>query len=55
MYDREVNDLKVIKKTVQSLYEKLNFFVVAIEELKDLKEMIIEEIVDTLQAHEEKC
>ncbi|XP_022853638.1 uncharacterized protein LOC111375079 [Olea europaea var. sylvestris] len=53
-FDEDVTNLKVIKKILISVSEKFDHMVTAIEESKDLEDMTIEELSESLEAYEEK-
>jgi uncharacterized protein YjaG (DUF416 family) len=47
-----ISDVKLIRKILRSLLERLRIKVTTIEEIKDLEEMKIEELVGSLQTYE---
>ncbi|KAK0589362.1 hypothetical protein LWI29_013222 [Acer saccharum] len=47
-------DMRISEKILRSLDPKFDFIVVALEETKDLETMSVEELVGSLQAHEQK-
>ena len=47
-------DTRVMEKILRSLDSRFDFIVVALEELKDVAAMSVEELVGSLQAHEQK-
>ncbi|XP_058211523.1 uncharacterized protein LOC131323692 [Rhododendron vialii] len=49
-----LTDTRVIEKILRSLDRRFDFIVVTLEELKDISTMSIEELVGSLQAHEQK-
>jgi len=45
---------RIIEKILRSLYPKFDFVIVAIEESKEMDKLMMDELMSSLQAHEQK-
>lgn len=52
VYGRQMRDVIVVKKILQSLIDKFNYIVCSIEELKDIDKLLIDEVQISLIVHE---
>jgi hypothetical protein len=49
-----LTDARITEKILRSLYPKFDFVVVVIEESKEVDKFMVDELMSSLQAHEQK-
>ena len=53
-YGEEINDQKIVEKILISLPEKYEYIIAAIEESKDLSTLTVQQLMSSLESHEER-
>lgn len=53
-YDKNVKDCKIVEKILRTLTPQYDHIVVAIEECKDLENMKVEELQNSLKVHDQR-